>query len=159
MLYYSLIYPFLIYASPIWGNTHNIHLIHKLQKKVVRLITFNNSYIKPPSDPLFNTLNILTIYDIFKSETLKFVYNCLNKTNPMQFHGFFHFQNTIHNTVNVRDDNLDPPQVRTTTYGLKSLKYVGVILWNSLPLFIRSKKSLKTFGNGIKERYIKSYTS
>ena len=67
MIYYSLIYPFLIYATPIWGNTHDIHLspIHKLQKKVVRLVTFNDSYIKPPSAPLFNLLNILTIYDIF----------------------------------------------------------------------------------------------
>ena len=80
MIYHSLIYPFLIYAAPIWGNACDsfITCIHKLQKKVVRLITFNDfSYIKPHSPPLFNLLNILTIHDIFKIETLKFVYDCL----------------------------------------------------------------------------------
>ena len=56
---YSLIYPFLIYAIPICGNACDnfISPIHKLQKKAVRLITFNDSpLIKPHSAPLFNTL-------------------------------------------------------------------------------------------------------
>ena len=46
MIYYSLIYPFLIYAVPVWGTANKVHLkkIHILQKKVVRLIQFEDGY-------------------------------------------------------------------------------------------------------------------
>ena len=46
MIYYSLIYPFLIYAIPVWGVAYKVHLnkIHILQKKVVRLILFEDGY-------------------------------------------------------------------------------------------------------------------
>ena len=85
MVYYSLIYPFLIYAVPIWGNAciTFINPIHILQKKVVRLIHFKDR--STHSAPLFNLLKILNIHDIHKLETLKFVFDCLHKTNPMQY--------------------------------------------------------------------------
>ena len=42
-IYYSLIYPVLIYAEPIWGSADNIYIkpLLTLQKKNVRLLTFN----------------------------------------------------------------------------------------------------------------------
>ena len=33
---------------------------------------------------------------------------------------------------------MEPPIVRTTNYGLKSLKYTGACLWNDIPLSIRT---------------------
>ena len=41
-LYFTLIYPFLIYGLIPWGNTYNPSLqpIYILQKKAVRVITF-----------------------------------------------------------------------------------------------------------------------
>ena len=46
-LYYSLIYPFLIYAIHVWGvaSDSNIKPIYILQKRIVRLITGNNIYL------------------------------------------------------------------------------------------------------------------
>ena len=37
MMYYSLIYPFLIYALPVYGTADQIHIntIHLLQKKLL----------------------------------------------------------------------------------------------------------------------------
>ena len=71
-LYYSLIYPFLIYSVHIWRGTsdNNLRPLHVLQKRAVRLIT-NNDSINPDgsrihSSPLFYETGILTIYDIFK---------------------------------------------------------------------------------------------
>ena len=94
----------------------------------------------PLSAPLFNSLNILTIFDIFKLELLKFVFDCLRKINPVQFHSFFNYNNNNINTANVRAFKLNPPQVRTTTYGLKSIKYKGSTLWNTIPSSIRSEE-------------------
>ena len=40
-LYYSLVYPYLLYCNIIWGGTYAAHLntLQLLQKKVVRIIT------------------------------------------------------------------------------------------------------------------------
>ena len=71
MMYYRLIYPFLIYALPVYGTADYIHLnkIHLLQKKVVRLVTCSD----PISDsvPLFKELEVLTITEVFRVETSK----------------------------------------------------------------------------------------
>ena len=42
-LYYTFVYPYLIYCIEIWGNTHDSYLspLIKLQKKAVRIITFS----------------------------------------------------------------------------------------------------------------------
>ena len=136
---------------------HFLSPIYILQKKVVRLITFNDSFNRSHSPPLFNLLKIITIYDIFKIETLKFVFDCLKKMNPPQFHYYFKYSNNNFNTANVRDLKLDPPQVRTTNYGLKSLKYTGVSIWNDIPLSIRTVLNRIQFIKKMKELFIASY--
>ena len=77
MTYYSLIYPFLIYAIPIWGsyNATDLQTMLVMQKKVFRLITFNDDYPVEAgplthSAPLFKELGILTINDIFQLRRL-----------------------------------------------------------------------------------------
>ena len=58
-LYYSFVYPYLIYGIEIWGNASNIHLdpINKLQKRCIRIITF--SHYLDSTNPLFRKLEIL----------------------------------------------------------------------------------------------------
>ena len=70
-VYYAIVYPFLIYGIPIWGNASSTFLkpIHILQKKIVRMATFNDNYPSIPgplthTPPLFLKLKIL--YDIHK---------------------------------------------------------------------------------------------
>ena len=96
-IYYSLVYPFLIYAIPVWGvaNDSQINPIKILQKKIVRMITFTDKFprsIGPlaHTPPIFHELEILTITDVFKVQTAKFVYNCVNVLAPVQFRSFFH---------------------------------------------------------------------
>ena len=47
-LYHSFVYPYLIYCLEIWGNAADIHIdpIVKLQKKIVRIITFSTFVFK-----------------------------------------------------------------------------------------------------------------
>ena len=157
MIYYSLIYPHLLYGIPVWGNADNVNInsLLVLQKRAVRTILnkYNNihtvfklpgnpdmywlidTFVKVSSSPIFKSLNILKVQDIFNTETLKFVYDSVNKSNPSQFHEYFHYSTNLHNTAANRNGNLNTPQVRTVTYGLKSIKYTGCILWNDLPEF------------------------
>ena len=161
MIYYSLIYPFLLYGIPIWGNADDVHLksIFTIQKKVVRLISNKDNYIgdtynREPSAPLFKNLNILSIYDIFNVETLKFVYDSLTKANPTQFHNYFIYPTNSYNTAANRNNNLNIPSVRTTTYGIKSLKYTGSLLWNNLPSSVRNVSSRKQFSKKVKKNCV-----
>ena len=125
-MYYSLIYPFLIYALPVYGAADQIHIntINLLQKKVVRLMTFNDPISH--SLPLFKEFEILTIFDVFKVETSKFVFESLNHINPPQFHGFFTYPSNTRNTTNNRNKNLFIPQARTKHYGLNSINNIVV---------------------------------
>ena len=69
-IYYSLIYSHLNYAVQVWGSACKTELnkLLLLQKKAVRMITFNDQIPQVPgplfnSNPLFHDLNIrLMIY-------------------------------------------------------------------------------------------------
>ena len=179
MIYNSLIYPHLLYGIPIWGNADDTYLksLLTLQKKAVRTISnkFKNihttfklpgppdtfwlvdTFVKEPSLPIFKNLNILKIYDIFNIETLKFVYDSLKKSNPSQFHEYFHSLINVQNTAANRNGNLQRPQARTQTYGIKSIKYTGCMLWNVLPDDIRNSLSKKTLNKSLKKHFINTY--
>ena len=66
-LYYTFIYPYLIYCIEIWGNTNDTHLnpIIKIQKKGIRAIAFAHYF--DSTTPLFERLIILS----FKKLVLK----------------------------------------------------------------------------------------
>ena len=58
-MYFSFIYPYLIYCVEIWGNTNETHLkpLIQIQKRSIRTITF--SHYQDYTGPLFDILNIL----------------------------------------------------------------------------------------------------
>ena len=58
-LYFTFVYPYLIYCVEVWGNACDTHLdpIIKIQKKCVRVITF--SHYPEPTESLFKDLKIL----------------------------------------------------------------------------------------------------
>ena len=95
MLYCSLVYPHLNYVTEVWGSADPIHLtrIFILQKRIVRMLTHNevrqNDYSFLSSNPLFLKLEILKIQDLFKVKIGKFIYKCLNKNTPINFHDWF----------------------------------------------------------------------
>ena len=153
MLYYSLVYSHLSYAIEAWGSADATHLnrLLILQKRIVRLITINdtrqNNYAFLPSDPMFFQLDILKVQDIFSTRVAKFVFNCLCKNCPENFHFWFRLISNIHrhhtrskfvsieNEISTR--TLFIPSSRTTHYGLKMTKVIGPKIWNSLPPQLR----------------------
>ena len=52
-LYNSFVFPYLIYGIKVWGNTNAVHLdpIIKIQKKIIRTITF--SHYLAHTEPIF----------------------------------------------------------------------------------------------------------
>ena len=181
-IYFSLIYSHLVYAVQVWGSACASHLKHieTLQKRAVRMITFNDSLPVTPgplchSNPLFNKLGILKIDDIYKLQVAKFIYSCLsNDLTPPIFLEWFTLNNTVHdhhttsNTVIVKEsyfevghsvetNNLHTQGSRLVNYGGKQLKVCGPILWNNIPDNIRTSTSVNSFKYNLKKYFIESY--
>jgi hypothetical protein len=70
-IYNSLILPYLNYCLLCWGPINTSRLL-LLQKKAIRCITCAN--YNAHCDPIFKSLNLLKIDDIFLSRLLKFYY-------------------------------------------------------------------------------------
>ena len=77
--------------------------------------------------------------------------------NPFQFHTYYNYPNHNYNTDATRNMKLALPKIRTSTYGLKSLKYSGCILWNNLSFAERSIKSKNAFSRVLKKRITDTY--
>ena len=58
-MYFTFIYPYLIYCIEVWGNANEMQLttLVKIQKKSIRLITLSHNL--DHTEPLFERLNIL----------------------------------------------------------------------------------------------------
>ena len=73
-LYYSLVYPYLLYCITVWGSSYpsTLKCIVLLQTKVVRIIprsTFNAQTVL-----IFKQLKILNLYDIYRFQTRKIIF-------------------------------------------------------------------------------------
>ena len=89
LLYYSLFFSFISYGISVWGLTHPSTLdpLYKLQKKVVRAITFSDR--DTHSTPLFHQLRLLKLNDIHTLNLLCFVYECKHHTPIKFFKNYF----------------------------------------------------------------------
>ena len=76
-LHNSLVYPHLTYCNTVWctGARTPLDSIHKIQKKIVRIITFSNR--REHSAPLLKFCTMLKILDNNRYRTSIFVYRTL----------------------------------------------------------------------------------
>ena len=165
-VYYAIIYSFLLYGITVWGNASRSLLepIHIMQKKFVRMVTFTdiNATLPGPlphTPPLFHQLKVLTIYDIFKLQVGKFVYESINDIGPS--HSIIKYNRASkihdHNTRYADHGNLFINNVRTNRFGLKGLKVEGAKIWATIPNYIKSSKSKIIFNYKYKSLLIGAY--
>ena len=98
-LYYSLIYPYLLYCKNVWASTYqsNLKRLITLQKRVIRIMT--RSAFDTHPEPLFKKLGILNVDNIYLLQIGKFTYlykadfhfdsfnNMFSPTNHVHFYG------------------------------------------------------------------------
>ena len=155
-LYYSLIYPFLIYCHTIWGNAGKTKLnkIEIAQKRAIRTITFtkkkNNKY--PPSNEQFKSLRLLKLSDINIFCSANFVYKSINNHNHVRL--FSYRSNERYNLRNNSD--LEIPSL-STNQSQTSISYRGVKVWNDIPRHIQTKTSLTSFKITLKSYLLNKY--
>ena len=121
------------------ASLKTLHLsLFILQKKALRLMTFNN--FQCPSSPLFSDLKILKIFDLVKCLNISFVHKfLLNNRLPQDLLNSFDFiqleaegddrQGTKGAKLNKL---LSVPSYNTITFGNKSLSKICITQWNSI---------------------------
>ena len=153
MLYYTLIYPYILYGNIIWANTYPSRLdkIRRIQKKIIRLKTFSG--FSDPSAPLFKNLIILPIDDINNETLAIFMFKYFNKGLPESFQNFFKLNKDLHN-YNTRSAFQVHKQRVRTNYKKYSTEYKGTQIWNNLPDDIKDSNSLNIFKKNIRKYYL-----
>ena len=96
-LYFTFIYPYLIYCIEIWGNSNDSHLnpIIKIQKKGIRAISF--AHYLDPTSPLFRRLNILNLKKIVIQRIDLLMYKYTKGILPHPINNLFALNSEIHN--------------------------------------------------------------
>ena len=145
-LYYSLVYPYLLYCVISWGGTYHSCLapLKVLQKRIVRLLA--GSHYLAHSEPLFARLKILRVDDIYRFVLAQYMFH--NRGSLIYRHP---------DAYHTRGANLLAPVFRRLSMTQKSVGFAGPKLWNSLPLNVREIESFYSFKRAVRAHLLQSY--
>ena len=149
LLYYSLIYPYFTYCNIVWAANYPTRLrgLHILQKKAVRII-FHLPY-RAPTGPTFLVNDLLNIHQLNKFQICLFMFKYNSGELPNVFIHMFKKTSEIHtfalrSSINYRSDFCG------TTFKSFSICCRGPRLYNSLPVHLKSIKSITLFKKCLK---------
>ena len=156
MIYNAIVAPFLDYGISVWGSAAKIYLerLFKLQKRAIRIV--NHSPYLAHTSPIFYSLKLLNIYDIYKYQLGIFMFLCHRKLLPISLLKYYTLNCNIHSHVTRNAANFHIPKVRTTL-SYKSVIYQGPLVWNTLPIYIRNSKTLNSFKTKYKQNLQDKY--
>ena len=143
-LYFSYIYPYLIYCIEIWGTSPQSHRpLLLLQKKIVRIMTFSTYYAH--TYPLFKDLNIFTIDKLVVHRIGIAIYKINNDLFPSVLNELYKKNNIIHN------DNIRTKDMFLVSLGTQTFSTVRARIWNALIVKFNVNVPLTRFKVSLKQ--------
>ena len=123
-LYNSFVLPYLIYGIEVWGNTNAVHLdpIIKIQKKIVRTITF--SHYLAHTVPIFDTLNILNFNNLVVHRICLMMFKYSKDLVPLPIVELFTRNYELHNHYTRQSQSLQL-QLAETKRSTKLLHFMA----------------------------------
>lgn len=149
-LYFSLVYPYLIYCITVWGSTYqtNLKRLVTLQKKVIKIIS--SVPFDAHTDNLFRDHQILKFNDIYLFQTAKFMFLYTKGLLPNTFNNMFTLTNQIH-SYNTRNSNCFYVFPCRTNIRRFSIRFRGPQFYNSLNQEIQNCESVGLFSKLLKK--------
>ena len=143
-LYFTFVYPYLIYGIEIWGNVCNSYLepLIKLQKKCIRTITF--SHHLEHTDPLFKELNILKFTKLVIHRIAMLMFKYSPGLVPMPIKTLFAKNNQFHN-YNTRQSGSLHSSLGRGEASYRTFSFHGINIWNYLLKYIPINVSYACF--------------
>ena len=130
------------YCPLIWmfANKSDIDKLEKIQERALRFV--HRDFVSD-TNILFDKSNCVPIRLANLRNLVTEVFKCMNGIGPRYIKDLFDRKYPVYE---FRDsDLLIQPKVKTTKYGIKSVRYYGSKLWNSLPKNIKSATDIQTF--------------
>ena len=146
-LYYSLVYPYILYGVVIWGDSSDVYLnsILLIQKKIIRIIT--SSEFLSPTAPLFYSTKILHVKDVYRYNLGIFMFKKhLSGDIPLPMHSY-----------NTRNINSAIPNFQRLSQCQRSIDYNGPKYWNNIPQNIQNSPNIRIFKLKYKEYLLSAY--
>jgi hypothetical protein len=155
-LYYSFVFPYLTYCTPIWGNTASSSLwpIYRLQKIAIRIV--GGIRKGSSSKPFCKKFCILHLPEIYKLSLSIFMYKFHNALLPTTFNNLF-TQNCNYHNHNTRSANLLRPPRTRIKLAENFVTNQGAKLWNEVSTKFNVNSSLAVFKTNIKKYLISGY--
>ena len=147
-LYYTIVYPYLLYCNLVWAGTTDNHLmpLMLLQKKIIRIIT-NSDYLAH-TNLLFYRTGILKLTDLHSYELCLYMFRKL-KLEPAE-------PSLYPYATRGRDDIL--PAFQRLSLTQRSLLYSAPQAWNRLPVELRNLEiSYSLFKKRVKGYFLSLY--
>ena len=146
------------YGILVWG--FSCQRLIKLQKKSIRIIS--RSKYNALTGPIFKTLDILTLDDLFNLNALKFYYKYIRDTLPPYCYSLnIVTQGSFHEHMTRQRDLIRTERPRTF-FAEKRLRVYLPKLVNETPVLLLEKiatHSIQGFSSNIKRFYLHAYES
>ena len=113
------------------------------------------------TDPIFKSLNLLKIQDIFNLSLLKFIFKLENDMLPVYFYSMF-ISDPVTHSHNTRFRPMNRPPIPPTSSAEETVRYHLPNFIRTVPSIIKDKihsHSYKGFTHYVKILYIKCYSS
>ena len=151
------------YGCQIWGqDSINTRTIQKLQDSALRIINFQN--FRDSANPLYIKEQVLKLDDEVKMQNCLLLYDFIHGQLPGCFDSRFFTLNHVYYEIRTRGAGnccFFKPLKNTTRYGLNSLSYKSIYMWNkistelNMDLSSLSKYKLK---NVLRTYFLDTYT-
>ena len=154
LIYYSLIYPSLIYCMTVWSGAskESLQQLVIVQKRAVRTIAGVRS--REHTNDLFHNLKIVKLPDIITLTNATFVFKSVNGLNDTTNY-FSTNENHSYRTRNL--GKLYLPRTGSCQ-SQTHIRYQGAKTYNSLLNDVVSKRTLCSFKQALKKNLINAYT-
>ena len=148
-LYNSFVFPYLIYGIEVWGNTNAVHLVPiiKIQKKIVRTITF--SHYLAHTEPIFDTLNILNFNNLVVHRISLMMFKYSKDLVPLPIVELFTRNYEFHNHFTRQSQSLHTAVGRNEAI-YKTFTFHGIRIWNYISTKISVDVSYASFKHSSK---------
>jgi hypothetical protein len=155
-LYYSLIYPYILYANLAWGKASDTALwpIFKMQKLAIRLVA--NLPRRTSSKPFCKMYSILRLPEIYTQSAALFIFKFKNSLLPPIFNTFFITNSHIHSYPTRSAHKLRIPLAKSQIAN-SFVRKTGVDIWNLLPATLTAKMKISSFKHLLKNSLIATY--
>ena len=155
-LYYSFVFPYLTYCTPIWAKTTQCSLwpIYRLQKIAIRII--GGIRRGSSSRPFCKKYSILHLPEIYKLSLSIFMYKFHNSSLPTYFNNLFSQNSNFHNYPTRNSHLLRAPKIKTRL-AENFVTTQGVLIWNEISKKFDVNTSLNIFKKNLTKYLLLSY--